>query len=112
MVDIKAQCAYTVADDAVTLVVTIGNGNLGTTEVFLEGDEIQPTPNDPNTWNLGPGTELHEKTLEIDSAVNPVHDVIVTARLIGGPKSGTCVARGTTTHNPATVEMLIDFATE
>jgi hypothetical protein len=112
MADIKTQCAYTVADDDVTLVVTIGNGNLGTTEVFLDGDEIPPTPDDPNTWNLGSGTELDEKTLEIDSAVNPVHDVIITATLTGGPKSGTCVAKGATTHNPATVEMLIDFATE
>ena len=115
MADIKhAVRVCTVADDDVTLVVSrSGTAISAPPRCFWRATRSSPhAPNDPNLWNLGPGTELDEKTLEIDSAVNPVHDVIVTARLTGGPKSGTCVAKGATTHNPATVEMLIDFATE
>jgi hypothetical protein len=109
--DIKKECDYTVGDGNVTLVVTIGNGNLGTIDVFLEGDAIEPVPG-TNTWNLGSGTDLDQKTLEIDSGVTPLHDIIVTAELAGGPQKGTCIAKGSTTHNPATVQILIDFSAE
>jgi hypothetical protein len=111
--DIKAECEYTVGDDEVFLTVTIGNGNDGLTTVFLGGDEIEPVPGHPDQWALGSGEDLQDRTLEIDSIVNPVTSkkIIVTAALSGGPAKGKCVASDTvTTDDPVGVQILIDFA--
>jgi hypothetical protein len=110
--DIEVTCEYEVADDDVFLEVTIGNGNLGTTEVFLDGGEVDPEPGDDHRWRLGPGPELKDKTLEVDSVVHPVTSkkIVVTSHLTGGVKPGTCVAKGATQSSaPVTVQMLIDF---
>src|SRR3954470_19676984 len=97
--DIKTECEYTVADEDVSLVVTIGNGNDGLTTVFLGGEEIDPVPGDANQWALGPGGDLQDRTLEIDSIVNVVTSkkIVVTAVLSGGAARGKCTAAGTVT---------------
>jgi hypothetical protein len=110
--DITKTCEYTVGDDDVFLEVTIGNGNSGVTKVFLGGDEIEPVPGEPDRWALGPGGDLRDRTLEIDSIVNVVtnKNIVVTATLAGGPKEGKCVAKGTVTSDDAVgVQILIDF---
>jgi hypothetical protein len=110
--DIKTECEYTVGDDDVSVVVTIGNGNDGLTKVFLGGDEINAVPGHPDRWELGPGGDLQDRTLEIDSIVNPLTSkkIIVTAAFTGGPADGKCVAKGTaTSDDPVGVQLLIDF---
>jgi hypothetical protein len=110
--DIRKECEYTVGVGDVSLVVTIGNGNDGLTTVFLGGDEIEPVPGRPNQWALGPGEDLQDRTLEIDSIVNPVtsKNIVVTAAFTGGPAKGTCVATGTaTSDDPVGVQMMFDI---
>lgn len=109
MADIEVTCEYEVADDDVFLEVTIGNGNTGGTKVFLEGEEI---PGADDKWTLGAGSDLKDKTLEVDSVVNPASskDIVVTAGLTGGPHPGSCRAKGKAPSNkPVQVQMLIDF---
>jgi hypothetical protein len=110
--DLKNQCAYTVGDDDVSVVVTIGNGNDGVTTVFLGGDEIDRVPGRRDQWVLGTGEDLKDRTLEIDSIVNRVtsKNIVVTAAFSGGPAQKTCAATGTAaSDDPVGVQLLIDF---
>ena len=81
---------YEVANDNVTLTVTIGNGHLGLVALQL-GDELvegSPFSKQPLKLELGNGTTLADKTLIVSTTVATTNDhtksTIVTYDLSGG----------------------------
>ena len=82
----------------VVLAVVIGEGQIGTTRVKLDGVALSVTATGPVTVTVGKASAVKGKELFIRSIVNDVNSLTnrmsVTYRLTGGAAAGHSIAHG------------------
>lgn len=98
--DVTLEKDYTVKNRNIFLAVTIGEGQFGTSDVFLDADQLLRASG-PIKLLIGKGSEIADKTLLIRSVVNDVNAATnrmsVKYRLTGGAAAGEFVAKGKVT---------------
>jgi hypothetical protein len=102
MQDVTKKIQYAVRKADVRLAVTIGSGQIGSSQVFL-GDKEIGSGGSMLTLLLGPGQSLKPLTVKVVSPVQDVQTqnnrVSVEYVLTGGAKKATVVAKATVENN-------------
>ena len=88
---------YVVRNKNVFLSLTIGEGQFGTSDVFLDDDRVLRASG-PLKVLLGNGSDIVDKTVIVRSVVNDVssatNKMSVSYRLTGGAAAAEFIARG------------------
>jgi hypothetical protein len=95
--DVSIEKEYVVRNKNVFLALTIGEGQFGTSDVFLEDARVLRASG-PVKVLLGGGSDIAGKTVIVRSVVNDVSSATnrmsVTYRLTGGAAAEEFIARG------------------
>jgi hypothetical protein len=95
---VRTDESYTVGAGDVLLSLNIGEGQFGTSDIFLGSTQILRASGPIGGLLLGPGPDLEGQTLLVRSFVSDVstmtNKMSVTYRLSGGRTAKTIVARG------------------
>lgn len=96
--DVKLKKTYKVARRDVFLSLIIGDGQFGSTDVFLDDQRILRTSGSFGKLRIGKGDELAGKTLSVSTIVNDTvaqtNRMSVTYKLTGGTGPGEFPSRG------------------
>jgi len=111
---VKTDATYQVAAGDVLLSLSIGEGQFGTSDVFVGGTKVIRTSGPIGSLRVGSGPAIKGKKLLVRSVVTDVstmtNKMSVSYRLTGGKAQKAVVAKGGVTAQGASLTFETSFA--